>query len=361
MFSQFFSRILNTFIDSWYGNITTDEHFIHSVRQHLREALSRLVLRVQSVNIARVLTERLLPVCFAHFELVRSMAQETTVGDASTEERLSHEFQARLQQTVHPAVRNRQTERDYLRDLAAFLVPRLCPNAARRQTLGSRCFQSLLRELFAQWALLPLMDVLADPNLINLLVLEATTRSGKVLGPLSCEGRVEFLKRFVRLQPRKVNVVRAPADEQQSSSGGSRCDELRDLLSDQTQLYAFMQYLKREGAVDVLRFYLDVNALNADLLDPKVTTDPIKLSALQQLSERLLATYQTMQSTPNATASEGTEAPSETADGVRTLAEAHEAVCATLANHWRTGFRATAEYYRVVYGERDVREAMEYK
>lgn len=342
--AQFFSRILNTFIDSWYGQITTEDDFILTVRQHLREALSRLVLRVQHVDIARLCTERLLPACFAHYDLVSAM--HAVPPDASlanggaptpaTVAGLPYAFCATLQHTVHPAVRTRRAERDHLRALATFLVPRLCPNAERRGSLRSGPFGSLLRELFAGWALLPLMDVLADPNLINLLVLVATNRSSKVLGAPSPDGRVEFLARFVR--PQQHRRSRPPRDRRHDDS---------DLLTDQTQMYSFMQYLKREGAVDVLRFYLDVDALNADLLDPKVTTDPAKLSALQQQSEKLLATYQQMQVDEGGTTV------------VRTLAEAHELVRGELLGRWQRCFRETAEYYRVVYGDREIRDAEE--
>lgn len=229
-------------------------------------------MRIQRVDIPRLCTDRLLPTCFAHFDLIRSMQpMAATDGGLDPLASLPGSFHQQHGHTVHPAVRSRRCERDYLRQLADFLVPRLCPSAARRQQLDSRPFQTLLRELFSQWALLPLMDVLADPNLINLLVLVATNRSTKVLGPLSADGRVEFLGRFVSgkqtKQPRGKRERRRDGSNYSKisiSSGGT------DLLTDQTQLYTFMQYLKREGAVDVLRFYLDVGALNADLLDPKV-------------------------------------------------------------------------------------------
>lgn len=307
-------------------------------------------MRVQRVDIPRLCTDRLLPACFAHYELMRATQHpDAHSADAEQIAGLPATFCQLHGHTVHPAVRSRRCERDYLRQLADFLVPRLCPTALRRQQLDSGVFQSLLRELFAQWALLPLMDVLADPNLINQLVLVATNRSTKVLGPLSADGRVEFLARFVsgtRTKQQQPPQHRRSKRERRrdvtiNTSTGA------DLLTDQTQLYSFMQYLKREGAVDVLRFYLDVGALNADLLDPKVTTDPAKLSALQQQSERLLSTYREMQ-----LAEAGTAEPVQL---VRTLAEAHELVRDQLLGRWQRGFRETTEYYRVVYGEREMR------
>lgn len=84
-----------------------------------------------------------------------------------------------------------------------------------------------------------------------------------------------------------------------------------------------------------------------DLTPAQVTTDPTKLSALQQQSERLLSTYRAMQQAEAGAA--------ETVQLVRTLAEAHELVRDELLGRWQRGFRGTAEYFRVVYGEREMR------
>lgn len=275
------------------------------------------------VNVPQLLTQRLLPCVFAHYECVQKMLRDGVPLD-----RLANQFKA-LERSIHPAVLNRNAELEYLRAVAVCLIPRLCNN---HNNFDSKVFFSLTRELLSGFVLLPLMDVIADPNLINLLVIVATNKPTKTVRPLSTKDRVMFLDRFVR----KRN------DENLSTLSGNT------ILTDQTQLYAFMQFLKKEGAVDLLRFYLDVDGLNNELLDPRVTTDPAKLSSLQQQSEKLFKTYQTLMN-------------NDYDEVVKTLAEAHEDVKQQLQGKWQRAFHCTPAYFRLVYGGREIHEIEEFK
>lgn len=269
------------------------------------------------------MTEKLLPCVFAHYEIVQQM-----LADGVPLDRLAKQYQLN-DRAIHPAVVNRQSELNYLRDVAKCLIPRLCNN----ENFDSKVFFSLTRELLSGWALLPLMDVISDPNLINLLVIVATNKkNSKPLKPLA--NRVMFLERFVQ--------------KKDSNESARNLSANTFFMSDQSQLYTFMQFLKKEGGVDLLRFYLDVDGLNIELRDPKVTTDPAKLSSLQQQSEKLLATYQTMMK-------------NEFKEPCQTLAEAHEDVKKILQTKWQRAFHQTPEYFRMVYGGREIRETEEAK
>lgn len=336
---QFFSRIISTFIESWFTQISNDSDFLIALKQNLREALSRVVLKLKHIDAPLLLTDKLLPVAFAHYELIQKL-----VADGIPMDKLAKHFQlSDRAAAIHPAVVNRNAELNYLRAVAKWLVPRLCQN----DHFDSLVFFSLVRELFAGWALLPLMDVISDPNLINLLVIVATGKTKKLPKPSGDDRRVVFLQRFVARGP---NGRAAAA----SSSGAPSSDT--DILTDQTQLYAFMQFLKREGAVDVLRFYLDVDGLNADLMDPKVTTDPTKLSALHQRSETLLATWRGMAlAQTDGDDGDGTVVDVKT----QTLAEAHETVRRMLQGKWQSMFHRTSDYFRLVYGGKEIKELSE--
>lgn len=331
---QFFTRIFSSFVDSWFSLLTNDATFVRSLKINLREACSRLILKLKHVNAPELITDRLLPSIFDHYECVQTML----LKDGIPMDRLAQHFQQQLdhRRPLHPAVLNRQSELDYLRSVAVCLIPRLCPN----HNFDSKTFFSLTRELLANFCLLPLMDVISDPNLINLLVIVATNRPARLVRAPAGR-RVVFLERFVSA----------------STNGGSGCNDgatdgkitiaENAILTDQSQLYAFMQFLKREGAVDLLRFYLDVDGLNHDLLDPKVTTNPAKLSTLQQQSEKLLATYQKMMATTTST--------------VTSLAEAHEHARHQLQGKWQRAFHGTTEYFHLVYGNREIRNNEEFK
>lgn len=255
------------------------------------------------------------------------------IKNGVTLDKLADQFYANEYQ-IHPAVRNRQSELDYLRAIARCLLPRVCIN----QNLESKVFFSLGRELLACWVLLPLMDVLSNPNWLNAMIIEATDKrnssSSKIVE--SKGEKVMFLANFID-KTSGFGLGSKTTNEQPTN-------ESTDFLTDQHQLYMFMQFLKREGAVDILRFYLDVDNLNAELIDPKITTDPAKLSSLQQQSETLLKAYQSMMER-------------DFKKPVATLAEAQEDVKNSLKSKWQRAFHLTPEYFKMVYGSREMTEA----
>lgn len=47
---KFFSRIIRTFISSWYSNITQDESFTGNLKEEVAEAIKQIALRIQGVS-----------------------------------------------------------------------------------------------------------------------------------------------------------------------------------------------------------------------------------------------------------------------------------------------------------------------
>lgn len=314
---QFYTRILTSFVESWFSLLSKDEDFVQALKQNLREATCRLIIKLKEINAPELITNKLLPCVFSHYEIIRKLLDDGVPLDKLAKTIVLNE------RSIHPAVLNRQTEMDYLRSVSTFLIPRLSSN----ENFNSKVFFSLVRELLTCWVLLPLMDVISDPNLINLLIIVATNKSTNSALKKPSE-KVIFLDKFARR-----NSIRTDS---------YCCDE--SFLSDQKQLYSFMQFLKKDGDVDLLRFYLDVDNLNTDLLDLG-STDPAKLSVLFQQSDKLMKTYQTMteneQRQPRAT----------------TLIEAHDDVKRILYEKWKNVFHTTPEYYRLKYGSNELQES----
>ena len=101
----------------------------------------------------------------------------------------------------------------------------------------------LLRELFAGWVLLPLMDVVADPGIINQLIILVCSHKLKENLNVSntCE-TVEFLNGFVEVDDKVSSLA----------------SDLKSVLKKTDTLYCFMQFLKKEGHVHILQFCLDI-------------------------------------------------------------------------------------------------------
>lgn len=93
-------------------------------------------------------------------------------------------------------------------------------------------------------------------------------------------------------------------------------------------------------------FLYIIDSLNKELQDPKVTTDPAKLSSLHQQSEKLLEDYNKLVMS-NDILSNYPE--------VQSLTEAHENVKANLEGKWRKSFSKTPEYFKLIYGSKEIK------
>uniref|UniRef100_A0A3F2Z239 PXA domain-containing protein n=1 Tax=Anopheles quadriannulatus TaxID=34691 RepID=A0A3F2Z239_ANOQN len=335
---RFFTHILDSFIRSWYNQVTPDEEFLYHLKSTLRDALCRLVLRAKEIDAPGVIMNRLLPTVFIHYEIIAKML----LVDHVPMDKLAKTFVID-EYPIHPAVLNRGAEINYLRGVAKVLIPRLFT----AENTSCKIFFNLIKELLTFWVLLPIMDVIADPNLINLLIIIATDKRvkdgtrkvGDAAKVQHCE-KVKILDDFVGRSLRKLE-----------------CGVPRDvtvpqeiLWEDKDKLYYFMQFLIKEGSVELLQFYLDVDNLNKELEDPHITTDPTKLSSLHQQSEKLLQKYQSMV--------KAVDSPfdGEETTPVGTLTEAHERVRLKLEEKWFKQFSKTSEYFSLVYGGREIRE-----
>lgn len=242
---KFFSHILDGFICNWYAQISSDEEFILNIKSNLRDALCRLLIRAKELDAPTVISTRLLPTFFIHYEIIAKML----LVDHVPMDRLAKTFLID-EYPIHPAVLNRQAELSYLRGVAKVMIPRLFT----QENIKCKIFFNLIKELLTFWVLLPLLDVISDPNLINLLIIAATdkrhkdpNRAGR-LKAVNCE-KVEILKDFVDRSREKIECgVETVVGEE-------------NLLKDQNKLYYFMQFLIKEGAVELLRFYLDVGKM----------------------------------------------------------------------------------------------------
>ena len=102
---------------------------------------------------------------------------------------------AQINFPIHPATCSRAKELDYLRNVSNILVPLLFPHR--------KCptYFTLLRELFTIELLLPISDLISDPNIYHMLIVSVTNPHNAgataVLNP-SKTSKVNFLKNFVQ-------------------------------------------------------------------------------------------------------------------------------------------------------------------
>lgn len=233
---QFFNKILENFVSSWYVHFTDDTAFINELRSSVRFACATMINRYLEVDIGQLISNKILPCALRHTHdclLIQEKAEKDNIS-------LEQAAVAHLGKRLHAAVTNRDNELEYLRQLTAFLLPYMIA----KSQLKCKNFNILIREIIAGWVFLPLMDVIADPNIINLLVNLLAKQKSKLAKNLhKSNARVELLYNFTNY----TSVKKAALGY-----------DLTKIFKSPEILYSFMQYLKDEGPVNVLQFCLDV-------------------------------------------------------------------------------------------------------
>uniref|UniRef100_A0A8C4ZY70 Sorting nexin 14 n=1 Tax=Gadus morhua TaxID=8049 RepID=A0A8C4ZY70_GADMO len=221
--SEILELVLENFVYPWYRDITDDEAFVDQLRVTLRFFAAVLVRRTQKVDVAALITRKLLKVSMKHIEVI-SKARQKVKNAEFLQQAALEEYGPDL----HMALRSRRDELLYLRNLTEILFPYILPPKA----LDCRSLTLLIREVLAGSVFLPSMDYLADPSLQN-------QPHGIIC--ISC----------MMLQVLKL--------------------ELKEIREQQDLLFRFMNFLKQEGAVHVLQFCLTVEEFNDQILSPELT------------------------------------------------------------------------------------------
>lgn len=260
----------------------------------------------------KLISNKLLPVVYSHIDILNR------IQDVKSPEDQIRSFVSN-ENSIHPAVFSRSCEKNYLRHLTKGLLQLV----TTRKNYECKIVVNLLREILSCSVLLPLTDVLADPAIIDLLVILATNPKDqhKATAKPGSDNEVILLDNFVKQF--QMNLY----DEDGEAGDLRKIDE--NFFRDQEKLYTFMQHLKSKSNtdIDLLKFYLDVEHMNSELEKTSVITDPVALSLLQQKSEKLLKFYQCQLFQ---------EYNEETKPG--DLLQAHAQARKILEEKWRTDF-----------------------
>lgn len=101
----------------------------------------------------------------------------------------------------------------------------------------------LFQELIAGWVLLPVMDTVSNPNMLNSLIVIGASFNLKHLKPKEHTNKVYYLQNF-----------ESSVDQRRSLF----YKDLNEVKENTELLYTFIQFLKDEDQVHLLKFCLDV-------------------------------------------------------------------------------------------------------
>uniref|UniRef100_A0A914C725 PXA domain-containing protein n=1 Tax=Acrobeloides nanus TaxID=290746 RepID=A0A914C725_9BILA len=179
---ELIETIMRNYIKKWYlSELGTDNAFIFEIQYHIRFAILRALKSLQKVNLSQVLLDDFLPPLVLHVERVCSLSEKTEkLALPAKEVTILKEFD-----DLHIALWSRENESNYLRLVGELLTERLVDEyriggqeAAFERPLNINgkiwpCHSArhLIREILVSSILLPLLDLLSDPDTINQLIL----------------------------------------------------------------------------------------------------------------------------------------------------------------------------------------------
>ncbi|XP_078133379.1 sorting nexin-14-like isoform X8 [Sander vitreus] len=329
--SEILELVLENFVYPWYRDITDDEAFVDDLRVTLRFFAAVLVRRTQKVDVASLITQKLLKVAMKHIEII-SKARQKVKNAEFLQQAALEEYGPDL----HVALRSRRDELLYLRKLTEMLFPYILPPKAT----DCRSLTLLIREVLAGSVFLPSMDYLADPDTVNhlLLIFIDNSPPEEAMEPTST--LVPFLQKYSDIRNKKPSVLKL---------------ELREIREQQDLLFRFMNFLKQEGAVHVLQFCLAVEEFNDKILCPELS-DTEKIMLHEEV-KKIYETYCLDESVDKIrfdpfiveeirNIAEGPYAEVVKLQTMRCLFEAYEHVLSLLENVFTPMFCHSDEYFR---------------
>ncbi|KAL2262731.1 hypothetical protein VTK26DRAFT_269 [Humicola hyalothermophila] len=168
--------IIRDFIRAWYASISKNPVFTDEVDKTIRCAFLRIRDRLQGVDLAEILTTRLVPIMTAHFrdfyDAERSVRGRKLNRSVTETEELDLAIASKYKDgKLHPAASlsfsdTKTAQQDHLRQIMSRILPNLLPDTL----LASRAVSTLLREVIACAVMFPVMQLLSDPDTWNQLM-----------------------------------------------------------------------------------------------------------------------------------------------------------------------------------------------
>ncbi|GAA5874051.1 hypothetical protein JCM1840_006129 [Sporobolomyces johnsonii] len=175
-----FSLILRDFVLKWYSTLSDSPAFPNAVERTMRDAVLKLANRVGDVDWSDVLVGRILPLLTAHFDAFRAAEQslrrqdlradltESDEHDLFLASRYAAEIKGnKLHEAVDVASPNsKPAEEAWLRSLFGQILPLIVPE----RELDSPAVKVMVREIVACAVMLPIFDMLGDPDFWNRII-----------------------------------------------------------------------------------------------------------------------------------------------------------------------------------------------
>lgn len=168
--------ILRDFVRSWYSHISPNPTFPNEVDNAIRQALLSLLDAFKGKDLADILTSQIIPIFTVHtrdfYDAEKAVRGRKLNRSVTESDELDLAIASKFRDgKLHPAASlsfpdMKIVQQDYLRSLVTKLLPRILPE----NILSSRSVSTLIREIVSCAVLMPILQLLADPDTWNQLI-----------------------------------------------------------------------------------------------------------------------------------------------------------------------------------------------
>ncbi|KAK3381418.1 PXA domain-containing protein [Podospora didyma] len=173
---QLLEFIIRDFVKVWYAGISKNPVFTDEVDKAIRAALLQVRDRLAQLDLAEVLTTRLVPLMTAHFrdfyDAERSIRGRKLNRSVTETEELDLAIASKYKDgKLHPAASlafsdTKTAQQDYLRKVISRVLPKVLPPSL----LASGAVSTIIREITSCAVMFPVMQMLSDPDTWNQLM-----------------------------------------------------------------------------------------------------------------------------------------------------------------------------------------------
>ncbi|VDO38535.1 unnamed protein product [Haemonchus placei] len=184
-------QIIDEYVNNWYeSEISRDRAFINEIRYQIRFACSKILTKALALDLPAVVAEDFLPTIALHMH--RIIEKENELSEKAYPRSLIESHICEKLADLHFCMGSRRNELDYLRQVADFLIAKLVDdthlagrahdddspsrmggNGRNMSSWPSQSARHFLRELVVNAILFPCLDLIADPDTINHLLILA--------------------------------------------------------------------------------------------------------------------------------------------------------------------------------------------
>ncbi|KIH60455.1 PXA domain protein [Ancylostoma duodenale] len=149
-------QLIDTYVNNWYeSGISRDRDFLNEIRYQIRFACSQLISKVKAVDLPAVVAEDIVPTAALHMHRIIKYEDDLS-------EKVADFLAIKLLDDTHLAGRAHDDD-----------GPSGLGERASMSTWPSQSVRHFLRELIVNALLLPCLDLIADPDTINHLLIMA--------------------------------------------------------------------------------------------------------------------------------------------------------------------------------------------